>query len=303
MGNFISLEEGKIPRDVWLAADSAARMNEGIYYNADFDPSYQDITLKYQDVITANGESLVIGLVEDDMASQNYCVAAFRGREFDLDDYPNACCGDWWNPSCWDNSVDTCTRAVGMDKLSEMTDIRDSSFTTSFYDPWRGIEVCSGMNDELTAAYNNFELNEVLISLQQCMLECECLDGSVCPLYISGHSQGAVYAQMLAMSMKPWLAIQNFGEPYLLTFGAPPAFNDASPCNMDKNFKLSDDHIFNFVNIGSGLTDKNEPTIFDAAVSVGLVSLSCDNYQCYNCSVTQLPNILTIRSPLLHFEG
>lgn len=125
---------------------------------------------------------------------------------------------------------------------------------------------CENLNQELAADFHVFDMNELQDGIKTCLDTCKSNTGKECPMYFTGHSQGGVYAQMAAVRFKKFLEDRK-GNPYLLTFGVPPAFGKGEPCT---DALPPSDNFFNFVNIGS--YDSSKSAVYDSAVSIGLVS-------------------------------
>jgi len=162
---------------------------------------------------------------------------------------------------------ENCWKAILEEMDGDMKDIRDSTFSTSVGDE-DGNYMCENLNDELAAKFEVFDVegpNGLQDGIETCLDDCKSNTGTECPMYFTGHSQGGVYAQMAAVRFKKFLEDRNGNDPYLLTFGVPPAFEKGKPCT---NALPPSDNIFNFVNIGE--YDREKAAVYDAAVSVGL---------------------------------
>ena len=257
---------GVLNKRLWWAVRAAIRLSAGIYWNDSFEPSYQDLSLHSYDVYqNSHDESFVIAHVKGSIDgadylshAEDYCMVAFRGREYDTNDY-NACCDDWWDTDCWDTTTKSCWNAIVGDMEDDAKSIRDSSFTTN---AWNGNgDKCKNLNDELA---QNFEMsNDHKSEIENCMDTCVQSDGSKCRLYFTGHSQGGVYAQMAAIKFYTYVQTNNINM-YVLTFGTPPMYprSTTTPCE----YLPDDDHMISFVTYGSVDGD----TCVDAAVSIGL---------------------------------
>eukprot|EP01083_Nonionella_stella_P202573 739958_1 len=70
---------------------------------------------------------------------------------------------------------------------------------------------------------------------------------------------------MAAVRFKKFLEHRRGNDSYVLTFGAPPAFEKDRPCTAALP---PSENIFNFVNIGS--YDMAKPAVYDSAVTIGL---------------------------------
>eukprot|EP01083_Nonionella_stella_P137274 417703_1 len=108
-------------------------------------------------------------------------------------------------------------------------------------------------------------MNDFQDEMQTCLDTCKSNTGKECPMYFTGHSQGGVYAQMAAVRFKKFLEHRRGNDSYVLTFGAPPAFEKDRPCTAALP---PSENIFNFVNIGS--YDMAKPAVYDSAVTIGL---------------------------------
>ena len=259
----------KLTKSLAYAANIATSLNEGIYFNGDFDPSYQEgLQLIDYTVFTSSGESAVIAHVDATANSNNneLCMLSFRGREYGIDKYDNIITGACGGLSLFFRGKDVCWDAVLSDMEADMNDIRNSGFTTLVEDEGGNFK-CENLNDELAADFRVFDMDELQDGIETCLDTCKSNTGRECPMYFTGHSQGGVYAQMAAVRFKKFLEERNGNHPYLLTFGVPPAFEKGRPCT---NALPLSENIFNFVNIGS--YDRASSAVYDSAVSVGLVS-------------------------------
>ena len=263
-------------KKLWFIARAAIRMSTGIYYGQDMDASKQGVEVDYMEVTTSGGEAavtaLIVGTTESEGSNvikgggKNYCMVAFRGRNYDTDDYPNACCDDWWDTSCWDNSEKTCVKAMMEDIEEDMQDIRDSTYSTSI---WSGDDgSCRLMNDELASGFLEFNIHgSIQQDIQTCMEQCKTSNGGGsneedCDLIYTGHSQGGVYAQQLYIRLNAWAETNGY-SPYVMTFGSPPPYSANSDC---KRYLPPHDHFMQFVNLGGEYPD----ITYDMATSVGL---------------------------------
>ena len=259
----------------WFIVRAAVQMAFGIYWDDGFDTSYLDFNLNSYEVITAGNEAAILAYVdgsEDNGGNSNlfvnpqkdYCMLAFRGRNYDTDNYPNACCDAWWDTSCWDNSYETCWKAIRDDVQDDARAIRDSAFTQSVFngDSYK----CEGFNDELATDFHDFTLGTLKNKVVTCMDTCKTdNNGEECDLYITGHSQGGVYAQMMAIRLYKAMQMARNIEPYIITFGTPPMYDSStSQCPY---LPSSDDHILQFVNIGGYDSDG---VTYDVVPSIGL---------------------------------
>ena len=109
----------KLTKSLAYAANIATSLNEGIYFNGDFDPSYQEgLQLIDYTVFTSSGESAVIAHVDATANSNNneLCMLSFRGREYGIDKYDNIITGACGGLSLFFRGKDVCWDAV----LSDM---------------------------------------------------------------------------------------------------------------------------------------------------------------------------------------
>lgn len=248
---------------LWYAARAAIRLSTGVYFDADFQPSKADLDFISHDTITSGGETAVVAYVDGNEGGGNhwddYCMVGFRGRNYDPDNYDD-CCTEWYDGSCWFNSVDGCYDAIGHDAFQDAKDIRDSSFTESVTD--EDGQTCDLMNDALASDFSRFNWNTLETKIDSCLSTCKSDTGKDCRLYIVGHSQGGVYAQMAAMKLHSSSA--SYIDPYVITFGTPPAYKKTGSSGCDALLPASD-HFINFVNMGGWQSTK-----FDVATSIGL---------------------------------
>ena len=249
-------------KKLWYATRTAIRLSTGTYFDGDFDPDEADLDFISYDLIRSGGETAVVAYVDGNEGGghgyDNYCMVAFRGRNYDPEQY-NECCDEWYDTDCWSNSVDGCYDAIGQDAFQDAVDIRDSTFTTTVTD--QDGQTCGSMNDELALGFSSFNWNNMENKISNCLSTCQSDVGNDCRLYIVGHSQGGVNAQMAAMKLHTTSASYNL--PYVITFGAPPAYHTSSSgCN---SLFSNNDRFINFVNMGG-----HEETQFDVATSIGI---------------------------------
>ena len=227
-------------------------------------PSKLGLNLESFEQFTPNGQSAVVAHVNGDEANgfsyDDYCVAAFRGVPTDeLED-------DSWFFQTWDDLFDT---GVPPDygAINDMIeDIEQSSFNK-----WvrNGYGQCDDWNNELLDGFPDVRAN-VKTGIIDCLSDCETANnnGELCQLYIVGHSKGGVFAQFMYAYMK-WYLKETHAEgdssyePYVMTFGVPPAFHKDYPC---VDLLPPDDHLINFVN----LMKIEKHGVMDVAVSIGL---------------------------------